>query len=197
MKTSNFIKTCVSALLLLVASASNALPLLPYGPDGPINEVYRGPGGWALSVQCKHNGAPDDCVISATKDGRVTKVISKTSVLPGVQWYSDIAMMRFRCGSGCRRDLFFSPPDKIDGHELVAQDAINTKRRLVVSVASNPLRVFKLFGGKEPVATLRLATLHTQPDLESVRWERNRLDVWYRDDTGKLKRASVEIPASR
>ncbi|MGF6301488.1 hypothetical protein OKW42_004841 [Paraburkholderia sp. WC7.3d] len=192
--TSSFTRTCASIILPCLATVSYALPLAAYGPDKPVNDLHRGPAGWAISMKCKHNGASDDCVVSALKNGKPTQTIIKTSVRPGIQWYGDIAMMRFPCGTGCRNDMFFSPPNKVDGHELVAQDAIDIKRRLVVSVASNPLEVFRLFAGKAPVATLHLATSYTRPDVERLRWERDRLDVWYRDDSGALKRASVAIP---
>jgi hypothetical protein len=107
-------------------------------------------------------------------------------------------MMRFPCGSGCRNDMFFSPPNKIDEHELVAKDAINTKQRLVVSVEINPLRVYRLFSGKAPVAMLHLATSYiNDPAVNKLRWKRNRLYVWYRDDTGKVKRAFIDIPLNK
>jgi hypothetical protein len=188
------IKTFVSLSLLALATTSHALPLVPYGPDGPRDQVYPGPGGWAISVNCKHDSAPDDCVVSATKNGRIAKTIIKASVLPSVQWYSDIAMMRFPCGSGCQNDMFFSPPNKVDGHALVAEDAIDTKRRLVVSVESNPLKVYRLFAGSTPVATLRLATSYTQPEIERLQFEQKRLVVWYRDDNGALRKVATSIP---
>jgi hypothetical protein len=194
--TSGFIKTFVSSFLLFaVVGSAYAAPAVPYGPDGPANHVYPGPNGWAVAVKCKDSGTDDDCEVSALENGRSTLSIFKGSVLPGVHWYSDIAMMSFPCGSGCRNDLFFSPPNKIDGHPLVAENAIDVRRRLVVSVESNPLKVYRLFDGSTPVATLHLNTAFTQPDVEQLRFERTRLLVWYRDDAGTMRRASVAIPS--
>lgn len=79
--------------------------------------------------------------------------------------------------------------------ELIDEDAIDVKRHLVVSVASNPIRIFRLFsGGHKPIATLRLDTNYSEPDIERMQWQIDRLVVWYRDDAGKLRRASVAIP---
>lgn len=192
--TSASIKTCASFALLLLTTTVMAVPKVPYGPDGPIDETYPGPEGWAIAVDCKGNGTEDDCQVQALNDGKPARLIAKSPVRPAVRWHADVAMMSFRCGTGCRNDMFFSPPDKIDGHELIAEGAIDSKRRLVVSVASNPLKVFRLFAGEAPVATLHLATSYTQPDVETLRWERDRLSVWYRDDSGALQRASVAIP---
>lgn len=193
---SDSIKTFASLLLLLLVFplVANAVPADPYGADGPTNRSYAGPNGWAIGVKCEGNGSDDDCEVSAFERGRFARLIIKSPVLPGVQWYGDIAMMRFPCGTGCRNDMFFSPPDKVDAHELIAENAIDSRRRFVVSVASNPLKVFKLFDSEEPLATLRLATSYSQPVVEKLQWRRNSLEVWYRGDGGELKRASVAIP---
>lgn len=148
-----------------------------------------------MAVKCKGTGSNDDCQVSALKDGRSALSIFKGPVLPRVQWHSRIAMMSFPCGAGCRNDLFFSPPNKVDGHSLVDDDAIDTKRRLVVSVDSNPLKVYRLFDGSKPVATLPLDTTFPQPDVERLRFERTRLVAWYRDDAGTMRQASVSIPS--
>lgn len=196
MMTSCFIKMSASFLwlLALIPTGANATPVVPYGADQPTNQTYPGPNGWSIKVKCDATEKTDDCNVSAYKFGKHHHLIIKNSTLPGVHWFGNIAMMSFPCGTGCRNDVFFSPPDKIDAHELIAESAINSKRRLVVSVASNPLRIFKLFNNKNPIATLHLATSFTQPEIEKIGWRNEKLEVWYRDDTGKLKYSSISIP---
>lgn len=180
--------------LALISTEANATPAVPYGADRPLYQNYPGPNGWSIRVKCNATGAPDDCDVSAYKNGHSSHQIIKSPVRPGVHWLGNIAIMNFPCGTGCRNDMFFSPPNKLDSHELIAENAINLQRKLVVSVASNPLRIFKLFNGKWPIITLRLSTSFTQPEIEKISWNRNSLEVWYRGDAGDLRYASVMVP---
>lgn len=182
-------------MLLIAVSIAHAASSAYHGPDKPVSEVYRGPDGWAISVRCKDDGSANDCIVAATQNGRSVKEIFSSSQLPGVQWHSDIAMITYPCGSSCRNDMFFSPPDKIDGGQLIDENTIDTRRRLVVSVATNPIGIYQLFTGRhKPIASLRLDTRYTQPDIEKMQWHNDRLVVWYRDDAGKSRQASITIP---
>lgn len=165
---------------------------------GEIYDVTKFKGtNIQIAIHCTDINGMNSCDIMRVESKKNKKILSFPFAPSSIDYDHGIFVITFPCGASCSATYFYNEEDVLGG-PFPAVAAYDTEKQAVLSLATNPPKILKMFGKNQVIASIKLNIPRDAENLldyvVSAKVVEHVFCIDYRDVHGRMVDTRKDIP---